>query len=126
MVDGLARGLVVAHGLGLPQLGEPVAVRAQLLDQAPQPLVRRIPARGRAQVGDDGGLELASGLGVWRTWVPGPTRLRHTALRSLPRHPDGSPIRAAYSGLASSRFHAASKTATGVPVSRSSIRCTPG
>ena len=46
-----------------PQLGEAVTVRAQLGDQAPEPLVRRIAARRRAQVGDLHGLERA--LGLW-------------------------------------------------------------
>jgi hypothetical protein len=60
--------------------------------------------------------------GVCRMRSAGPRKVRHTALRSLPRR---SPISAVYGGLASS-VHAASETATGVPVSRSGIRCTPG
>ena len=34
VIDGLTRRLVPAHGSGIPHLDEPVAVRAQLRDQA--------------------------------------------------------------------------------------------
>ena len=54
-----------------------------------------IAGGGHAQVGDEQGLEGgACSSGVWTARVPGPTRLRHTPLRSIPRH-DGSPISAA-------------------------------
>ena len=62
MVDDLAGCLDAADRVGIPQFGEPAAVRAQLRDQPLHPLVRRIPARRRPQFGDLRGFELAPGL----------------------------------------------------------------
>ena len=64
--------------------------------------------------------------GVCRTRVGGPGKVRHAPLRGWPRHPGGSPVSAAWGGLAMSIVQAAPETTTGVPVSRSSSRWTLG
>ena len=96
MVDGLALGgLVPADGAGVPQLGEPPAVRVQVRDQVPEPLVGRVPGGGRARSATMAAWSARRDPGVCRTRVGGPGKLRHAPLRWWPRHPDGSPISAA-------------------------------
>jgi hypothetical protein len=102
--------------------GPTVAVRAKLRDQAPDRLIRGYRLAAARSSATCAPLSARRDSGVWRTRLPEPRKLHHTALRSLPRC---SPIKASQSGLASSCVHAASKTATGVPVSLSRISWTP-
>jgi hypothetical protein len=58
VIDDLARSHGhVAHGSGLPQFGEEVALRSQPCDQPAHPMIGGILVRGRAQLGDLRGLE---------------------------------------------------------------------
>src|SRR5690606_2859361 len=49
VADGLAAGAALGHGALLPQLGEPGALRPQLVDQPAQARVVRVAGRGQPQ-----------------------------------------------------------------------------
>ena len=96
VVDDLVPGLILGRVnlARLPQLGEARAVGGQLGDQPLELAVGGIAGRGHAQVGDEQGFEAGLLLGRVDGAVAGAERLRHTPLRSIPRHDVVSPISA--------------------------------
>lgn len=88
--------LGVAETGRIPELEESGARDTEVSDERgdPRSLGYRLAVSRRSATSPAS--NAAFSLGVWTTRVPGPMRLRHTALRSTPRQLKVGPIRASY------------------------------